>query len=60
MASCREVAQAGNPGLLASIVFSWASNRSAAWNLSFGGALVLGAAAGLLVAVMIAMRRFTP
>jgi hypothetical protein len=47
-------------GLIASIVFSWASNRSAAWNLAFGAALVLGTAVGLLVAVVIAMRRFSP
>jgi hypothetical protein len=47
-------------GLLASVVFSWASNRSAAWNLAFGAALVLGTAAGLLTAVVIAMRRFSP
>jgi hypothetical protein len=46
-------------GLIASIVFSWASNRSAAWNLAFGAALVLGAAAGLLVAVMVVMRQFS-
>ena len=46
-------------GALASIVFSWASNRSAAWNLAFGAALVLGTAAGLLAAVVIAMRRFS-
>jgi hypothetical protein len=44
-------------GLLASIVFSWASNRSAAWNIAFGAALVLGTAACLLAGVMIAMRR---
>jgi len=47
-------------GLIASIVFSWASNRSAAWNLAFGAALVLATATGLLVAVLIAMRRFSP
>jgi hypothetical protein len=47
-------------GLIASIVFSWASNRSAGWNLAFGAALVLGTAVGLLVAVVIAMRRFSP
>ena len=47
-------------GLLASIVFSWASNRSAAWNIGFGAALVLATAAVLLVAVVIAMRRFAP
>ena len=46
-------------GLIASIVFSWASNRSAVWNIGFGAALVLGTAAGLLVAVVIAMRRFS-
>ena len=47
-------------GLIASILFSWASNRSAAWNLAFGAAIVLGTAAGLLAAVVIAMRRFSP
>ncbi len=47
-------------GLVASIVFSWASNRSAAWNLAFGAALVLGTATSLLAAVAIAMRRFSP
>ena len=46
-------------GFLASIVFSWASNRSAAWNLAFGAALVLATAASLLAAVVIAMRRFS-
>jgi hypothetical protein len=39
-------------------VFSWASNRAAAWNLAFGAALVLGTAAGLLAVVVIAMRQF--
>ena len=47
-------------GLLVSIVFSWASNRSAVWNIGFGAALVLATAAALLVAVVIAMRRFSP
>ena len=47
-------------GLIASIVFSWASNRSAAWYLAFGAALVLGTAVGLLAVVVIAMRRFSP
>jgi len=47
-------------GLIASIVFSWASNRSAAWNIGFGAALVLATATSLLVAVVIAMRRFAP
>jgi hypothetical protein len=47
-------------GLLASIVFSWASSRSAVWNLAFGAALVIGTAAGLLAAVVVAMRRFSP
>ena len=47
-------------GLIASILFSWASNRSAAWNLAFGAAIVLGTAAGLLAAVVIATRRFSP
>ena len=47
-------------GLLASIVFSWASNRSAVWNIGFGAALVLATATALLVAVVIAMRRFSP
>jgi hypothetical protein len=37
--------------LLASVVFSWASNRSAGWSIAFGSALVLGTAAVLLVAV---------
>jgi hypothetical protein len=46
-------------GLVASVVFIWASHRSAAWNLVFGGALVLGTAAALLVTVMIAMWRFS-
>ena len=47
-------------GFVASTVFSWASNRSAAWNLAFGAALVLATATGMLVAVVIAMRRFSP
>ena len=47
-------------GLLASMVFTWASNRSPAWNLAFGAALVLATAAGLLAAVMIAMRWYSP
>jgi hypothetical protein len=51
---------AGGFGLIASVVFSWASNRSAAWNLAFGSVLVLGAAAVLLLSVLIAMRRFSP
>jgi XapX domain-containing protein len=47
-------------GLLASIVFSWASNRSPAWNLAFGAALVLGTAVGLLTAAIMAMRWYSP
>jgi hypothetical protein len=54
------IVAAASFGLIASIVFSWASNRSAAWNLAFGAALVLGAAAVLFVVVVIAMRRFSP
>ena len=47
-------------GFAASIVFSWASNHSAAWNLAFGAALLLGTATLLWAAVMMAMQQFTP
>ena len=43
-------------GFAASIVFTWASNKSPLWNMAFGAALVLGGAAGLLLAVVIIMR----
>ena len=45
-------------GLIASIVFSWASGKSAMWNLGFGAVLVLGGAAILMVIVVILMRQF--
>jgi hypothetical protein len=40
----------------ASILFTWASGKSALWNMAFAAALVLAAAAGLLLAVVIIMR----
>jgi hypothetical protein len=45
--------------LIASVVFTWASNRSPAWNLGFGAVVLLVTAAALLLAVMFAMRRFS-
>jgi hypothetical protein len=43
-------------GYAASIVFTWASDKSALWNMAFGAALVLAGAAALLLAVVIIMR----
>ena len=43
-------------GFAASIVFTWASGKSALWNMAFGAALVLAGAAGLLLAVVIIVR----
>ena len=45
-------------GLIASIVFNWASGKSAMWNLGFGAAIVLGGATILLVITILLMRRF--
>jgi hypothetical protein len=35
--------------VLASIVMSWASNRSALWNMAFGGVLALAVLVGALI-----------
>jgi hypothetical protein len=43
-------------GFAASVIFTWASGKSALWNMAFGAALVLLGAAGLLLAVVIIMR----
>lgn len=44
--------------LLASIVFNWASGKSAMWNLGFGAVIVLGGAVLLLAIAVLLMRRF--
>jgi hypothetical protein len=43
--------------LVASVVFNWASGKSAVWNMGFALALVLTLAAILIVAMMITVAR---
>jgi hypothetical protein len=44
-------------GIAASIVMSWASNRSALWNMMFSGALVFGIFVAIATLVIIVTRR---
>jgi hypothetical protein len=46
-------------GLVASLVISWASGKSALWNIGFGVALALAGAGLLVVGAMLLMRRFS-
>lgn len=43
--------------IAASIVMSWASNRSALWNMVVGGALAFGIFVAIAVLVAVIMRR---
>jgi hypothetical protein len=47
-------------GLATSMLFNWASGKSALWNIGFFIALVLIAAAVLLLAVTLLSRRLLP
>jgi hypothetical protein len=44
-------------GLFSSMIFTWASNKSAVWNIGFAIFLVLAATVGLLLAVALLLRR---
>ena len=46
-------------GLLSSIVFTWASNKSALWNIGFAAALVFASTVGLLLAIVLVLRQFS-
>jgi hypothetical protein len=43
-------------GVLASVVVSWASNRSALWNMAFGAVLAFAALAGALIIAFLLTR----
>ena len=43
-------------GLASSLVFTWASGKSALWNIGFAIALVLATAGSLLLALIAVMR----
>ena len=45
-------------GVGASMVFSWASGKSALWNIGFAAAVVLASAGILLIGVIVVMRQF--
>jgi hypothetical protein len=47
-------------GLIASAVMSWASNRSAVWNMVFGGVLALAVLAGALIIAILLTRAAYP
>ena len=47
-------------GFLASLVMSWASNRSALWNMVFGGVLAFAVLAGALLIAYLLTRRAYP
>ena len=47
-------------GVLTSIVLSWASNRSALWNMAFGGILALAVLAGALIIAIVLARTTYP
>ena len=47
-------------GFLASLVMSWASDRSALWNMVFGGILAFAVLAGALVIAYFLTRRAYP
>ena len=46
-------------GVASSVVFTWASGKSAVWNIGFAVALVLAAAGSLLLALVLVMRRLS-
>ena len=43
-------------GFASSVVFTWASNKSAIWNIGFAVAIVLAAAGSLLLALVLVMQ----
>lgn len=47
-------------GLAASAVMTWASSRSAIWNMLFGGVLAVGVLAGALVIAYLLTRAAYP
>lgn len=47
-------------GFLASLVMSWAGDRSALWNMVFGGILAFAVLAGALVIAYFLTRRAYP
>ena len=47
-------------GFLTSLVMSWASNRSALWNMVFGGVLAFAVLAGALLVAYFLTRRAYP
>ena len=47
-------------GLIASVVMTWASNRSPLWNMVFGGVLALAVLAGALVIAILLTRTAYP
>ena len=51
---------AGVLAALASVVMAWASNRSALWNMAFGGVLALAVLVGALVIAFLLTRAAYP
>lgn len=47
-------------GIIASVVMSWASTRSALWNMMFGGILAFGVLAGALIIALVLARTAYP
>jgi ABC-type Mn2+/Zn2+ transport system permease subunit len=47
-------------GVLASVVMGWASNRSALWNMVFGGVLALAVLAGAVIIAFLLTRAAFP
>ena len=43
-------------GFASSVFFTWASNKSAIWNIGFAVAIVLAAAGSLLLALVLVMQ----
>jgi len=46
-------------GFVASVVISWASGKSALWNIGFGVLIVLASAGRVALGAMLLMRRFS-
>ncbi len=46
-------------GVVASLVISWASGKSGAWNIGFAAVIAMAGAGLLLLAVVLLMRRFS-
>jgi hypothetical protein len=45
-------------GVIASLVFSWASGKSGLWNIGFAVFIVMASAGAVLLALVLLMRRF--